>query len=114
MRTLKGIVAAGLLGLILGESGCLITTTTREHGTPIAVAEIEQIQPGKTPRAEVVKLLGEPSEQSRTAEEEIFTYHYKRQSNATVLFLLHSETQRESTLTVTFGPDGIVRQVVRK
>lgn len=106
--------AATALILLLVQAGCLITTTTREHGTPVAIAEIEKIQPGTTTKADVIKLLGDPSEQRKTVEEETFIYRYKRESNATVLFLLHSETQREAALTVTFGPDGIVRQVVRK
>lgn len=105
---------AAALAVLLCQAGCLITTTTREHGAPIAIVEIEKIKPGTTTKADVIKLLGEPPEQCKTSEEETFTYHYTRESDATVLFLLHSETRREAALTVTFGPDGVVRKVARQ
>ena len=86
-----------LTGLILFGSGCLVVShksvTLGSKGPMVSAKTLEQIEPGKTSKAKVIALLGEPnSKQELDDGTELYKYVYTKQTktNAVVFLLLTS------------------------
>ena len=85
----------GLLGILLiNLSGCIVCDSTSvtygDKGPMVSQNTLDQIEPGKTTRAKLVAMLGEPSETKPIDEtSEILTYRYlKKTSKSTAVFLI--------------------------
>lgn len=81
-----------------------------EHGDLPAKSEIAQIQPGKTTRDEVVKILGSPS--SVGVFDPNTWYYISNKTSQTAFFL--PDTTDQQVLIVDFGKDGVVSAVAHK
>ncbi len=106
-----------LTGLILFGSGCLVVShksvTLGSKGPMVSAKTLEQIVPGRTSKAKVIALLGEPnSKQELDDGTELYKYVYTKQTqkNAVVFLLLtsHDTMDERSELFVEIK-DGVVQ-----
>ena len=106
-----------LTGLILLGSGCLVVSqksvTLGSNGPRVSAKTLEQIEPGRTSKAKVIALLGEPnSKQELDDGTELYKYVYSKQTtkNAVVFLLLtsHDTLDERSELFVEIK-DGVVQ-----
>ena len=106
-----------LTGLILFGSGCLVVShksvTLGSKGPMVSAKTLEQIEPGRTSKAKVIALLGEPnSKQELDDGTELYKYVYTKQTqkNAVVFLLLtsHDTVDERSELFVEIK-DGVVQ-----
>ncbi len=106
-----------LTGLILFGSGCLVVShksvTLGSKGPMVSAKTLEQIELGRTSKAKVIALLGEPnSKQELDDGTELYKYVYTKQTqkNAVVFLLLtsHDTVDERSELFVEIK-DGVVQ-----
>lgn len=106
-----------LTGLILFGCGCLVVShksvTLGSKGPMVSAKTLEQIEPGRTSKAKVIALLGEPNTKQELDDgTELYKYVYTKQTktNAVVFLLLtsHDTMDERSELFVEIK-DGVVQ-----
>ena len=108
-----------LTGLCLLASGCLVVSnksvTLGSKGPMVSAKTLEHIEPGKTSKAKVLALLGEPNSKRQIEDgTEIYKYVYTKQTkkNAVVFLLLTSNvTTDERTELFVEIKDGVVQSL---
>ena len=106
-----------LTGLSLLGSGCLIVShksvTLGSKGPMVSAKTLEHIEPGRTSKAKVIALLGEPNSKRKLEDgTEIYKYVYTKQTtNDAVVFLLLTShnTRDERTELFVEIKDGVVQ-----
>ena len=103
LRSRTGLAPALLLAC-LPLAGCVVIDSdshTETSGTQISPTTLAQVEPGKSADF-VLALLGEPSSRTTLADgTEIWkwTYRETRRSGGHILFVIDSDSTRETTLT---------------
>ena len=102
-RLRSGGVALCLGGLVLG--GC--APTVANHGWRLDPAAVAQIQPGKSTRADVQRLLGSPSSVPTFDDASWFYVSQKTE----VRSFYQSKVEAQDVLRIDFSRDGVVTDV---
>lgn len=103
-RTRSFIVAVAIVG-IAGLSAC--SPRVAQRGAMPDIDAIAAIVPNKTTKSEVERSLGSPSSINMYGEE---TWMYVGETTETVAFFERDVNER-SVLLVSFGDDGVVKDV---
>ncbi len=98
-----------LTGAALG--GCILIPTPSVVGySEITNKTIESLEPGKTTRADVLLILGEPGE--RLENDRIFVYHWKQVAGFGMIpTALGGSMTNDHYLALEFGSDNRLKQV---
>jgi outer membrane protein assembly factor BamE (lipoprotein component of BamABCDE complex) len=108
---MKSMITLGLLAIMI--MGC--TTIGRKLDT----AQIDKIKKGETTREQVTQLIGAPDSMSPTADGgAVFMYMHMQVKPKAASFIpivglaAGGADMKNQQVMVTFGPDGIVKDVV--
>ncbi len=93
-RLAPGLRGCILLSLVALTSGCFTARDTVNE--PLDAEKIASLRPGETPAAEVVELLGAPTEVVQLARRSAYRYHYTN-SKRSGLFLIVANFLNEDT-----------------
>jgi hypothetical protein len=109
-------LAPGALALAL-LTGCTISHVS--IGSPIDEASMQDISPGESDEADVLRVFGAPNRIVRHAEGDMFIYEFVKRVTRTIhieepvitgfeLFSYSSSDEREDRLIVLFTEEGLV------
>ena len=108
------VMACRMVLLVLigvGLSGCFLIPTPSVVGySEITNKTIESLEPGKTTRADVLLILGEPGE--RLENDRIFVYHWEQIAGFGMIpTALGASITNDHYLAFEFGPDNRLKRV---
>lgn len=114
---LRIIIQDLLIALVLfTATGCLISTASsvQEHGKPLSVSTLRQVEVGKTTEGWLLAAVGEPTSRAQVRGQdnvELLCYDHKRMkaSNSTILFIFAGSSNKLETSRTCFEvTDGFV------
>lgn len=99
--------------------GVLLFSGCASVGRKLDTAKVEQIKKGETTREQVLKLIGSPDQTTKSSNGDVtFSYMYSRATAKGSSFIpivgafAGGVNTQNQTAVVTFGPDGIVKEIV--
>jgi outer membrane protein assembly factor BamE (lipoprotein component of BamABCDE complex) len=106
--SVRWAVMGAAVAAIALTSGCAPSVQT--HGHRLDEAAIAQIQPGRTTRDEVARLLGSPS--SLATFDDSSWYYVSQRTE--VLSFYQSDVVQQDVVTISFDPQGVVSAIDRR
>jgi outer membrane protein assembly factor BamE (lipoprotein component of BamABCDE complex) len=101
------MMGAAIAGVAL-TGGC--SPTVQTHGHRLDEAAIAQIQPGRTTRDEVARLLGSPS--SLATFDDSSWYYVSQRTEVRSFY--QSDVVQQDVVTIDFDPQGVVAAIDRR
>lgn len=110
------LVLVALLAICLLNTGCLVGghSAVKREGTYVSASTVEQIEPGKTSKAWVRAVIGDPSERVHVDDaHEIWKYPYTetKDSSGYVFLIFETSDQKvtHGTFFVEFADDVVTK-----
>lgn len=110
------VAAVLLLALMIVAPGCLVggRSDVRREGTYVAASTIDQIEPGKTNKAWVKAVIGEPTQRVKVEDNrEVWKYAYTETRNSSgYVFLVFGASNKkvtDSNVFIEFAGDVVTK-----